>query len=61
MPKAQTGKRTKKKTAFIGVKVPVEHAQQLKTWAKSLDLTVSHLLRRIVRERFSEAEAVTTE
>jgi hypothetical protein len=38
------------KKAYIGVKVPAEHASQLKAMARAMDVTVSQLFRRMVRE-----------
>jgi hypothetical protein len=45
---------------FIGAKVPMEDVDKLRQWAREMDLTMAQVLRRIVRDKLSEAgEAVT--
>ena len=52
-------KRNKTKGAkkvYIGVKVPADHANQLKAMARTMDVTVSYLFRRMVRESIAGAK-----
>ena len=49
------------KRVYIGVKVPAEHAAVLKTMAQRMDVTVSHLFRRMVRESIAGAKHLLAE
>ena len=46
---------------YIGVKVPAEHAAVLKTMAQRMDVTVSQLFRRMVRESIAGAKHLLAE
>jgi hypothetical protein len=59
MAKAKTKKTTGTKTVFIGVRVPIEHAERLKEHAKEMDTSLSWIMRGIIRDLCAVSPAVT--
>ena len=60
----KAGKQSKTKGTdriYIGVKLPAEHAKELRAVALRMDMTVSQLFRRMVRESIAGAKHLLAE